>query len=150
MTSGERLYKAMIKNGFTKNSLAVKCGCHPTTINNWINNITKPDNLKLDIVSRILNVNKEWILTGIGEMEIDKELKKFIISDENREVNEPVVEKIDCLECINKKKIIDDLTAKYIKLLEEKNVLNKKYQDLIDSKVEIKKETTDESHAPAV
>ncbi|WP_379963925.1 hypothetical protein [Epilithonimonas sp. UC225_85] len=69
---GNRLEKAVVDKGFNNNSLSKIVKIHPTTIKNWITEKTAPDNLKLDIVAKALDVNKDWLTDGIGEMDLPR------------------------------------------------------------------------------
>lgn len=65
---GERLGKAIVNKGFNNNSLSKLVKIHPTTISNWRSEKTEPDNLKLDIVAKALDVSKDWLTDEVGEM----------------------------------------------------------------------------------
>lgn len=69
---GERIVYAMNIRGVNPNRLAVLSGIHASTVKNYISNATKPDGLKLDKIAEVLDVSKEWLKEGIGEMEADK------------------------------------------------------------------------------
>lgn len=68
MTTGERITSAMVSKGFNKNSLAGAVGIHASTLKNWIEGNGKPDNLKLDRLCDVLNVSKDWLISGSGDM----------------------------------------------------------------------------------
>lgn len=70
-TIGKRLKYIIDKKGLNPNKIAKNTSIHPTTIKNYIEDLTRPDNLKLDIVSKYLDVNIDWLLTGEGEMIIN-------------------------------------------------------------------------------
>ena len=65
---GERLVKAMYHNNISKYRLAKDCGLSPSTISNWILGITEPDKIKVSLVSKYLDVNLEWLISGNGNM----------------------------------------------------------------------------------
>lgn len=76
MSVGTRIERAMIHRGHNNNSLSKLIGIHASTVKNWITNTTTPDTLKLDILCEKLDISKDWLLTGEGEML--KNEKKFI------------------------------------------------------------------------
>ncbi|MDF2931264.1 MAG: hypothetical protein K0R36_595 [Chryseobacterium sp.] len=79
MTFGKRLEERMISSGYNKNSLAREAKMHPTTLKNWIEDITKPDDLKLDTIAKILTTTKEYLYTGV--LSVEKKLEKKIDID---------------------------------------------------------------------
>jgi len=144
MTLGERLHKAMIDKGSNPNKLSVKTGIHASTINNWIQNNTKPDHLKLDKVCEVLKVNIVWIVTGEGTA-----YRKTAEVINKSEDPEEEYSKLKCNECAKKEKQIKELTKKYIEKCDELNELNIKFREYMESKIEIKKETTPSSDQKA-
>ena len=87
-----RLKQAMDYRGFSNNSLAVKSGIHPSTIKNWLTKETVPDHTKLDKVIEILDINREWLYHGYGQM-LD------VISNVNRQIKpNDEVDTIDYIE----------------------------------------------------
>lgn len=74
-TFGKRLEERMISRGFNKNSLAREAKMHPTTLKNWIEDSTKPDDLKLDTIAKILSTTKEFLYTGSVSLETKIEKK---------------------------------------------------------------------------
>lgn len=67
MTFSERLHEMMIEKGITKYRLAKDMKISATTISNYLNNKTKPDLTKLEVLSEHLGVNRVWLLRGEGE-----------------------------------------------------------------------------------
>lgn len=67
MSLSERLQEVMNEKGFTKYKVAKALRISATTISNYLNNKTKPDTTKLEVMSLLLGVNRKWLLTGEGE-----------------------------------------------------------------------------------
>ena len=67
MSFSERLLEVMKEKGYTKYRVAKDLNMSATTISNYLNNKTKPDTTKLEVLSRLLGVNRIWLLTGDGE-----------------------------------------------------------------------------------
>ncbi len=67
MSFSERLLEVMKEKGYTKYRVAKELNMSATTISNYLNNKTKPDTTKLEVLSRLLGVNRIWLLTGDGE-----------------------------------------------------------------------------------
>lgn len=67
MSFSERLLEVMKEKGYTKYRVAKALNMSATTISNYLNNKTKPDTTKLEVLSRLLGVNRSWLLTGEGE-----------------------------------------------------------------------------------
>ncbi|MGE8528467.1 helix-turn-helix domain-containing protein [Chryseobacterium rhizosphaerae] len=63
---GKRLESIMLERGFNKNSLAREAKMHPTTLKNWIDNATVPDDLKLDTIIKFLGTTRSYLYTGKG------------------------------------------------------------------------------------
>lgn len=75
----------MESKGITAYRLAKDVGVSQSSIANYINNTTKPDTTKLDVICKYLGVSKEWLLTGEGEMIIGAEQeKKYNVNTEGR------------------------------------------------------------------
>lgn len=74
-----RLIEAMALKQVSRYKLSKDCGLSPTTVTNWIAGHTVPDKTKIEIVSKYLEVNTEWLITGNGEKFINK--NKESISD---------------------------------------------------------------------
>ncbi|WP_312399921.1 helix-turn-helix domain-containing protein [Chryseobacterium sp.] len=71
-TFGDRLLQVLENKGFTKNSLAREAKVHPTTLKNWVSNETKPDDLKLDTLIKILGTTRDYLFNGSGEMYVSE------------------------------------------------------------------------------
>ncbi len=67
MSFSERLQKVMDEQGYTKYKVAKALHMSATTISNYLKNKTKPDTTKLEVMSRLLGVNRRWLLTGEGD-----------------------------------------------------------------------------------
>lgn len=63
----DRLVQAMQSKVISRYKLAKECGISPSTVTNWITGDTTPDRSKITLVSRFLEVNEEWLLTGAGQ-----------------------------------------------------------------------------------
>ena len=82
---GERISHVMKIKGLNPNKLSILAEVHASTIKNYRDNIGKPDHTKLDKIASILDISKEWLLNGTGEMEISNYINK-------KEVNNTVSE----------------------------------------------------------
>lgn len=69
MEFSERLQEMMDEKGFTKYRVSKKLGMSATTIANYLNSKTRPDNTKLEALSFLLGVNRNWLLKGEGDKE---------------------------------------------------------------------------------
>ena len=67
MSFPERLQQVMDEKGFTKYKVAKALRMSATTISNYLKSKTKPDITKLEVMSSLLGVNRQWLLTGEGE-----------------------------------------------------------------------------------
>ena len=70
-TLGERLNFARKKKGYTQHSLANIIGVSRGVIFNLEKNITEPQTIVINAICQELKINKDWLLTGTGEMEND-------------------------------------------------------------------------------
>lgn len=68
-TLGARLNRARKKNGFTQDSLATCIGVSRGVIFNLEKNKTEPQAIVINAICQTLKINKEWLLSGNGEME---------------------------------------------------------------------------------
>lgn len=68
-TLGERLNYARKKNGYTQDSLANSIGVSRGVIFNLEKNKTEPQTIVINAICQTLNINKDWLINGIGEME---------------------------------------------------------------------------------
>lgn len=57
----------MNEKGYTKYRVAKALNMSATTISNYLNNKTKPDTTKLEVLSLLLGVNRNWLVAGEGE-----------------------------------------------------------------------------------
>ena len=67
MTFSKRLQEVMNEKGVTKYRVAKDLHMSATTLSNYLKSKTKPDVTKLEVMSRLLGVNRKWLLTGVGE-----------------------------------------------------------------------------------
>ncbi len=67
MTFSKRLQEVMNEKGVTKYRVAKDLHMSATTLSNYLKSKTKPDVTKLEVMSRMLGVNRKWLLTGEGE-----------------------------------------------------------------------------------
>ena len=67
MSFSERLQEVMNEKGYTKYRVAKALNMSATTISNYLNNKTKPDTTKLEVLSHLLGVNRNWLGSGEGE-----------------------------------------------------------------------------------
>ena len=67
MSFSERLQEVMNEKGYTKYRVAKALNMSATTISNYLNNKTKPDTTKLEVLSHLLGVNRNWLVSGEGE-----------------------------------------------------------------------------------
>lgn len=68
-TLGERLKHARKSKGFTQDSLAKDIGVSRGVIFNLEKDKTAPQSIVVNAICQVLNVNKDWLLSGSGEME---------------------------------------------------------------------------------
>ena len=68
-TLGERLYYIRKSKGYTQDSLAESIGVSRGVIFNLEKNKTQPQLIVINAICQTLNINKEWLVNGIGEME---------------------------------------------------------------------------------
>lgn len=69
-TLGERLHDARKKRGYTQDSLAAAIGVSRGVIFNLEKNKTEPQLIVLNALCQTLNVNREWLAEGTGQMEV--------------------------------------------------------------------------------
>lgn len=78
MSFPERLQQVMDEKGFTKYKVAKALRMSATTISNYLKSKTRPDITKLEVMSSLLGVNRQWLLTGEGE----KYRKEYVVAEE--------------------------------------------------------------------
>jgi len=66
---GERLNYVRKKNGYTQDSLAETIGVSRGVIFNLEKNKTVPQAIVINAICKTLGINKEWLVSGTGEME---------------------------------------------------------------------------------
>ena len=69
MGFSERLKEVMDEKGYTNYRVAKELNLSATTLSNYLNERTKPDITKLEVISRYLGVNRKWLISGEGEKE---------------------------------------------------------------------------------
>ncbi|WP_376774537.1 helix-turn-helix domain-containing protein [Clostridium thailandense] len=80
---GERLKVARKSKGLTQDELAEKIGTSRGVITNIEYNKTEmPQPLIINALCNVLEINKEWLLNGTGEMNNSEELKSSRILSE--------------------------------------------------------------------
>ncbi len=72
-TLGERLNYARRKKGYTQNSLAESIGVSRGVIFNLEKNKTGPQVIVINAICQVLDIRKEWLLNGEGEMQDTRE-----------------------------------------------------------------------------
>ncbi len=68
-TLGERLHYVRKMKGYTQNALADAIGVSRGVIFNLEKNKTAPQAIVINAICQILGINRQWLLTGEGEME---------------------------------------------------------------------------------
>jgi len=68
-TLGERLRYARKNKGFTQESLATAIGVSRGVLFNIEKEKAAPQVIVINAVCRTLKINKDWLMSGIGEME---------------------------------------------------------------------------------
>lgn len=76
MTIGERLRKARKSRGYTQDSLADAIGVSRGVITNIEHEKAEPQKLVIHALCSTLQVNENWLITGTGEMNHDKDLER--------------------------------------------------------------------------
>jgi len=114
----------MDSQGLNANSLSVKIGTSDTVIRSILNGRNKPGFDTLEkIIQTFDGVDVTWLLTGKGEMYIEKKKNSESVPDnKNATTTQEYLDK--CLECKEKDKIIERLT----KMLETFNEKILKYE----------------------
>ena len=65
---GWRLAYIIKNKGISSYRIATDLNIGKSTISNYLKNMTKPDSSKLDAICSYLGINKQWLLTGEGEI----------------------------------------------------------------------------------
>jgi len=114
----------MDSQGLNANSLSVKIGTSDTVIRSILNGRNKPGFDTLEkIIQTFDGVDVTWLLTGKGEMYIEKKKNSESVPDnKNATTTQEYLDK--CLEC--KKK--DETIERLIKMLEQLNEKILKYE----------------------
>lgn len=92
---------------------------------------------------------------------VTSDISKIIIEGKNRTkshpeietpnvISDPKVTLYTCPECVNKQKEIDYWKSKFYALCDDSRETERKYRELLEAKIELKKETPAESLTPAV
>lgn len=119
----DRLIEAMASKDVSRYKLAKDCGLSPSTVTNWILGKTVPDRTKIELVSKYLEVNSEWMLDGKGykseeqRISFEEEKERYKVYEIERiykAIGDEDVELISSISGITPelvKKSIDDLEA---------------------------------------
>lgn len=83
-TMGERLCSVRKKKGYTQGSLGDAIGVSRGVIFNIEKNLTEPQTIVINALCQTLNLNKEWLINGTGEMaaDADKESPSALLLQE--------------------------------------------------------------------
>lgn len=76
MTIGERLKKARKFRGYTQDALADAIGVSRGVITNIEHEKTEPQKLVIHAICNTLHINENWLMTGSGQMNNDKDLER--------------------------------------------------------------------------
>ncbi|MBL7970085.1 MAG: hypothetical protein JNL03_01085 [Prolixibacteraceae bacterium] len=96
------------------------------------------------------DIEKVWFLTGVGEMLIkSNEPLIYPESETQNLITDPKVTTYSCPECVNKQKEIDYWKGKFYSLCDESREVERKYRELLEGKIEMKKETQTTTDAQA-
>lgn len=91
MSIGERLKKARKERHMSQEALAEQIGVSRGMITNIeFNRVDSPQLMIVNAICNILDINKEWLLNGIGSMEtnsIDQKCTKFEHIDGKKELS---------------------------------------------------------------
>lgn len=71
---GARLTYIRKKKGYTQTSLATAIGVSRGVIFNLEKNKTDPQTIVINAICSLLNINREWLVNGVGDMDYDNEL----------------------------------------------------------------------------
>jgi len=122
-TIGERLQKAMNEKGISNYRLATDLKINKTTIANYINDdVGRPNSLIIANIANYLSINRDWLLTGKGEMAANTS-KNYT---ENYAIN--TLDVSDLKHILSDKERIIKLQEEKIKVLEQNE---SKLSDLI-------------------
>ncbi|MBV6639105.1 MAG: helix-turn-helix domain-containing protein [Cyclobacteriaceae bacterium] len=72
-TFGIRLSRLMNEHGYNPNKLSIALGVHASTVANYLNNSTKPNNVIVDKLADFFKVTRGWLLTGESESKTDNQ-----------------------------------------------------------------------------
>jgi len=75
-TLGARLKHDRKSKGFTQDALADKIGVSRVVIFNLEKNKTEPQVIVVNAICQTLNIDREWLIDGIGEMEDSSNTQK--------------------------------------------------------------------------
>ena len=128
-TIGDRLQYAIRLKGLNANKLSILTGVHASTIKNYIDNKGKPDFLKLEKISSTLDINHDWLITGMGnysDLKGEKVVSNILIDNDLTRLLSQKDEKIISLSKENEmlREKIAFLTEKVDFYKESKIVLN--------------------------
>ncbi|WP_288364765.1 hypothetical protein [uncultured Acinetobacter sp.] len=122
----KRLHKAMDMAGYPVRGrariLSQKFQISDKGAGKWLNGEAIPETSKIPLLSGFLGIRSEWLLTGLGEMEIQNTDKNLVDTNTHKIMNKKI------------QNIIDSLI-----LLESQNRLNPSVIEAIESIIKISK-----------
>ncbi len=131
--------KVKYEFSITQKEIAYKLKVHNTYLSDMING-------RVPLTDQISN--KIYELFQI-EITAESEEKPLSTKEKANEVSESIT-LYTCQECVNKQKEIDLWKSKFYALCDESREVERKYRELLEAKIELKKETPTESLTPAV
>lgn len=89
----ERLMKVLMDLCWTNYRLAKECGFSKSSVSNWLKDVTKPDDSKLEVIARVTGINKDWLKNGGKTMVWDRfdEIRAFNPNGPYNEDGEEVI-----------------------------------------------------------
>lgn len=121
------------KKGLKQSELAEKVGVRTNTISNYENNISEPDFKILDLISHELNINVSvFLFTDLSGNNYpdDKEIPSIAEEQKSDSYNNPGSSQ--CVNCIDKERIIQAQQILIKELQEEKSYLRDEIKSLKD------------------
>lgn len=134
--------------GGTKKDFEIKCGLS----NGYFNSTKKTPSAEIleKVLTAFPDLSREWVMSGNGEMLINanSDLKSYQPT-ENVNLSSELITLYTCPECVNKQKEIDYWKSKFYALCDESREVERKYRELLEEKIEVKKETTSTNNQKA-
>lgn len=117
-TIGQRLKYALDIRDKTKGGVAKKIGVHPSTIDNYLKSKVKnPSSVILEKTASYLDINPDWLILGLGDMDDKQEINNTILDFKNLSTN----------------KKLDQIYSMLLELKKGQNILGEVIQNVIDS-----------------